>query len=157
MFTSVCAANILFTSSPAPISKEKKATGKGLLLFIAAFMAKFKQKAVLPTAGLAATTIKAFFCQPDVSLSNSWKPVGTPVTSSFLFFASSISFTVFTKTSLREVKFLRRCLSVISYSLVSAVSNKSKTSVDASYALPIISLEFLINSRIMNFSMIMRA
>jgi len=66
-------------SCVAPISMENTATGRPVSS--ATFSPMLMASAVLPMLGLPATTIRSPGCSPDVILSRSVKPVGTPVTS----------------------------------------------------------------------------
>ena len=108
------------------ISNEKNATP--WLLFTAILRAMESVRAVLPIPGLAATIIKSLGCHPEVSLSSLSKPDGIPLSPSLLAI-SSIRFlacmTRFCAVSAERFKFPW----VTSYSLDSAASNKSKTSV----------------------------
>ncbi len=64
-------------SCEADISIENTATD--FLAWIAACSAMLSAKAVLPIDGRAATMIRSDGCRPEVRLSRSTKPVGTPV------------------------------------------------------------------------------
>ena len=64
------------TNCTLDISNENIATGR--LKFTAIFFAMDNTKAVLPIAGRAAIIIRSDFCQPDVILSSSVMPLGTP-------------------------------------------------------------------------------
>ena len=94
------------------------------------FRAMERVKAVLPIPGRAAIMIKSLGCHPDVSLSNFSKPVLTPLKpsrleiSSIRFFASNTKFCAVSEDFLMFPW-------VTSYSLDSASSNKSKTSVES--------------------------
>ena len=71
------------------ISREKKATG--IEWSTQTFRAIDKVNAVFPIPGRAATIIKSLDCQPEVSLSKSVNPDGTPLRPA-LFEISSIFF-----------------------------------------------------------------
>ncbi len=67
------------TSCSFAISSEKMATG--MLRLEAAFCATFSTNAVFPIDGRAAMMTSSEGWKPNVSLSRSAKPLGTPVTS----------------------------------------------------------------------------
>ena len=91
------------------------------------FLAIDKVRAVFPIPGLAAIITRSLGCQPDVSLSTSEKPDGTPLKPSLLEISSIFFFACITKLWAVSVDFLIfPC--VTSYNLDSAVSKRSKTS-----------------------------
>jgi len=61
------------------ISRLKMATGRRIST--PTYSAMLRAKAVLPMDGRPATTIMSPGCRPEVILSRSWKPEGTPVIS----------------------------------------------------------------------------
>ena len=65
------------TNCTFAISSEKKAIG--MFWSTAMFFAMLSAKAVLPIAGRAARITRSEFCQPEVILSNSWKPLAMPL------------------------------------------------------------------------------
>ena len=126
------------------ISKEKNATGISLVTAIS--LAIERVNAVLPIPGRAAMIIKSLGCHPDVSLSSFRKPVLTPLNPSRLDISSIRVLASITKFCADcEDLFMFPC--VTSYSLDSASSSKSKTSVESLYAVSIISFDIRIRLR----------
>ena len=112
------------------ISRENKATP--FPNSIAAFRAKESVNAVFPMDGRAATIIKSEGCQPEVKRSKSVKPVGTPVKPSFFCDNNSICFNNFPASVFIPSKLRDKLVSVIEKRLCSALSRRSKTSVESS-------------------------
>ena len=71
-----------WTSCSCPISRLKMADG--VFSLIAAFAAMFSAKAVFPIEGRPAMITRSDLWKPDVILSRSTNPDGTPVTCCFL-------------------------------------------------------------------------
>ncbi|CFN68239.1 Uncharacterised protein [Bordetella pertussis] len=74
--------SIRMASCTAPISIEKTATGSPCSMATCSPM--FIENEVLPMDGRPATMTRSPACSPEVILSRSAKPVGTPVTSDSL-------------------------------------------------------------------------
>ena len=116
---------ILDTSCSAGISNENMAIF--FLVLLAAFIAIFKARALLPTAGLAAIIISWLGWKPDVRLSKSHKPDVIPVMLPLFLANVSKSPWAFDKTSWMLLNSLVLLFLDTFKIFFSALSNKSYT------------------------------